>query len=90
MQRPVEIEDAKKKILARARKVLYHGKGNFVWASGSGGGKVGGGRKKFSGGERRAEGRVRLLRARGLAELREVASESATQGLWLRKGKVRS
>ena len=43
---------------------------------------------KFSGRERRAEGRVRLLRARGLAELSEVASGSATQGLWLRNGKV--
>ena len=28
--------------------------------------------------------------ARGMAELREVASGSATQGLWLRNGKVRS
>ena len=45
---------------------------------------------KFSGRERRAEGRVRLLRARGSAELREVASGSATQGLWLRNGKVGS
>ena len=64
------------------------GIGNFVWASGSGGGKVGGSRKKFSGREKKAEGRVRLLRARGTAELREVASGSATQGLWLRSGKV--
>ena len=45
---------------------------------------------KFSEGERRAKGRVRLLRARGTAELREVASGSATQGLWLRNGKVGS
>ena len=37
-----------------------------------------------------AEGRVRLLRARGTAELREVASGSAMQGLWLRNGKVGS
>ena len=29
------IEDVKKKIHARARKVLWHGIGNFVWASGS-------------------------------------------------------
>ena len=36
---------------------------------------------KFSGGERRAKGRVRLLGALGSAELREVASGSATQGL---------
>ena len=35
------------------------------------------------------EGRVRLLRARGSAELREVASGSAMQGLWLGNGKVR-
>ena len=27
--------------------------------------------------------------ARGSAELRKVASDSATQGLWLRNGKVR-
>ena len=90
MGRPGTIEDVKKKIHARARKMLLHGIGNFVWASGSGGGKVGGSRKKFSGGERRAEGRVRLFRARGTAELKEVASGSATQGLWRRNGKVRS
>ena len=63
--------------------------GNFVWASGSGG-KVGGSRKKLSGRERGAEGQVRLLRARGSAELGEVASGSATQGLWLRNRKVGS
>ena len=45
---------------------------------------------KFSGRERKAEGRVRLLRARGLAELRKIASGSATQGLGLRIGKVGS
>ena len=45
---------------------------------------------KFSGGERRAEEQVRLLRSRGSMELREVASGSATQGLWLRHGKVGS
>ena len=33
---------------------------------------------------------MRLLCARGSAELREVVSGSATQGLWLRNGKVRS
>ena len=81
MRSPGEIEDEKKKIHARARMMLENGIGNFVWASGSGGGKVGGSRKKFSGGERRAEGRVRLLRARGSAELRKVTSDSATQGL---------
>ena len=38
----------------------------------------------------RARGRERLRRARGSAELREVAFGSATQGLWLRNGKVGS
>ena len=33
---------------------------------------------------------MRLLRARGLADLREVASGSATKGLWLRNRKVGS
>ena len=33
---------------------------------------------------------MRLHRARGSAKLREVASGSSTQGLWLRNGKVGS
>ena len=33
---------------------------------------------------------MRLHRARETVELREIASGSATQGLWLRNGKVRS
>ena len=45
---------------------------------------------KFSEREWRAQRRVRLLGARGSAEFREVAFGSATQGLWLRNGKVRS
>ena len=45
---------------------------------------------KFSGKEGRAKRRVRLHGARGSAELREVAFGSATQGHWLRNGKVRS
>ena len=45
---------------------------------------------KFIESERRAKGRVRLHRTLGSAELREVASGSATQSLWLRNGKVRS
>ena len=90
MRNPGEVEYVKKKIHARARKVLLHGMGKFVWASGSGRGEVGGRRKEFRGRERRAKGRVRLHRARGSAELREVASGSATQGLWLRNGKVGS
>ena len=78
MQSPGEIEDVKKKIHARARKVLQHGISNFVRVSGSEGGKAGGSRKKFSGGERKAEGRVRLLRACGSAELRKGISGFAT------------
>ena len=88
MQSPGEIEDVKKKIHAKARKMLWYRIVNFVWASGSGRGEVGGNRKKFSGRERRAEGRVRLHKARGLAELKVVASGSAGQGLWLRNRKV--
>ena len=38
----------------------------------------------------RTKGRVRLLRARGSAELAKVASGSATQGLWLGGRKMRS
>ena len=70
--------------------MLKHGIGNFIWASGGGRGKVGSSRKKFSESERRAKGRVKLHGERGLAELREVASGSATQSLWLRHGKVES
>ena len=50
MQSPGEVEDVKKKIHARARKMLKRRMGNFVWASGSGGGKAGGSFKKFKGG----------------------------------------
>ena len=74
MRRPRLIEDVKKKIYARAKKALQHGIGNFVWASGGGGRKVGGSRKKFSESERRANRRVRLHGARGSAEFREVGS----------------
>ena len=88
MQIPGTIEDVKKKIHARARKMLQHGISNFVWDSGSGRGNFGGIREKFSGGEKRAEGRVRLLSVRGTAELREVASGSVTQGFWLRNRNV--
>ena len=68
--------------------MFWHGIGNFVWANGSGGEKIGGSRKTFSRRERRAKGQVRLLRALGSAELREVASGSALQSFWLRNGKV--
>ena len=57
-----------------------------MWASGSGEGKVGGSRKKFSGGK----GRAKFLRTRGSAELGEVTSGCATQGFWLRDGKMGS
>ena len=40
MQSPGEIEDVKKKIHARARKMVWHRIGNFVWACGSEGEKV--------------------------------------------------
>ena len=45
--------------------LLHGGIGDFVWASGSRRVEVCGSRKKFSGGERRVEGRVSLLEARG-------------------------
>ena len=80
MQSPGEIENVKKKIHAGARKVLWHGIGNFVWASGSGRGEVRGSCKKFS------RGKV----ARGSSELGKVASDSATQGLWLGNRKMGS
>ena len=77
----------KKKIHARARKVLLQGIGNFVWANGSGQKEVRGCCKKFIG---RAKGRVRLLWAHGSAELGKVASGSAMQNLWLGDRKVGS
>ena len=46
--------------------------------------------QKFEREKKRAKGRVRLLRARGSAELRKVASGFATQSLWLRNGKLGS
>ena len=47
-------------------------------------------RMKFSGGEREAERGMRLNRARGSADLGQVASGCATQDLWLGIRKVRS
>ena len=41
MQNPGEFENVKKKIYARTSQMLWHGIGNFVWASSSGEGKVG-------------------------------------------------
>ena len=70
--------------------MLQHGIGNFVWASGSGREKVCGSRTKHSWVEGGAKGQVRLFRARGSAELRKVASGSATHGLWQGDRKVES
>ena len=56
MQSPGTIEDVRKKIHARGRKMLWHEIGNFVWASGSGGGEVGSSCKKFSWGEEGGKG----------------------------------
>ena len=58
MQRSGEIEDVKETIHARARKILYHGIGNFARASSSGQGKICDSRKKFSKGEGGAKGQV--------------------------------
>ena len=85
-----KIESVKKKIHATARRVLWHGTSSFVWASGSGRGEVEGSRKKFSGKEGRAEGKVRILRACGSADLGKVATGSATPDLRLRDRKVGS
>ena len=41
-------------------------------------------------GKGEAEREMRLLKARGSADLGKVASTSATQGLWLRNRKVGS
>ena len=53
--------------------MLKHRIGNFVWASGSGRGKIWGSHKKLSGREGGAERRMRLLRACGLVELGQIA-----------------
>ena len=51
MQSPGEIKDVKKKIHARARKILQHRIGNFVWASGSGGERLEAAAKNSVGGK---------------------------------------
>ena len=83
MQRPKMIENVPDKIRARARKMLQHGIGDFVWASGNGQREIRGSCKKFSGKERRAEREMRLLRAHDSVKPGQVAYGSATQGLWL-------
>ena len=77
MQRPRKIKDGKK-IIASAGEALQYGAGNSVWVHRSRR-DVGGNRKKFIGGERRAKTGMRLLEADGLAKLRQVASGSAVQ-----------
>ena len=90
MQERGKIENMKKKINARERKVLQHGIGDFACASGSGRGEVHGSREKFSWKKGGAERQTKLLRARGLAEIKKVASGSAMQSLWLGNKKVGS
>ena len=80
----------KKKIHARARKVLLHEIGNFVWASGSGGREVGGSRKKFGGGERKAKGQVRPPTWHVACGARKDSLWLCYAGPWLRNKKVRS
>ena len=70
MPRPRKIENVQKKINARARNVLWHGIGNFVWGSGSGRGKICDSREKFSRGERKIQ--------RGSRKTNETP-----QGTWL-------
>ena len=89
MQMPREIENMKKKIHAKARKMLQHGIGNFVWTSGSGRREVCGSRKKFA--EKRESKRTsETPQSRGSAELGKVVTGSATQGLCLKDREVRS
>ena len=77
MQRPRKIEDMKK-IRTGTREVFGREVGNSVWANGSGIEEVVGTCRKFTGGKMRVERRLRLFWARGLAELRQLASGYAT------------
>ena len=65
--------------------MLVHGIGDSVSAGGSGEEEVGGWGKKLAVGEKRAEREVRLLSAGCVAELRQVASCSATHRIKLGK-----
>ena len=58
MQTPGKIENMQEKINAKAKKMLYHGIGNFVWASGSRRGEVCGSREKFSKSKGKAKRRM--------------------------------
>ena len=65
--------------------------GRQLFLGGSDGGEeVGGARIKFKESKRRAGRGTRLFGARGLAELRQVASGSAMKSLWLKERKTRS
>ena len=79
MQRPGKIKNVQEKIHAKARNVLQHSIGNFVWARGSGRGEVYGSSEKFNRGEEGAEVRMTLVRAPDSVELGQVTSGSATQ-----------
>ena len=88
MQRPENIENVKKRI--RSEWGLQYEVENFVWARSRGRNEVGSSHEKFSKGEPIAERGMRFFRAQGSLKLRQVASGSATQNLWLRDRKVRS
>ena len=68
--------------------MLQHRMGGSVLAGGSRKGKIGGSRKKFTKDERIAERGMRPLRVEGPAEIKQVASDFATQCFWLRHKKV--
>ena len=91
MRRPGEIENVKKKIHVRARKMLRLMK----LATLSGPVAVDEERleaaaKNSVGEKEEQKGQLRLLRACSSAELGKVASGSATQSLWLKDKKVGS
>ena len=64
--------------------------GDFVWTDGSGRDDVDSSHRKYTGSRRRTEREMRLLKERVPAHLRQVASGSATLGLWLRYRNKRS
>ena len=71
IQRPRKIENISGKIHATARKVLYHGIGNFDWASGSGRGEVSGSRKKIQWGRRESKRKNETPQGMWLGEARK-------------------
>ena len=81
MYKPGKIGSVKKKIHARARKVLYQGIDDFVWASGSGRKEVCGRPEKFSGRKGKTDRGIKFHRVRGSSYLGQAGSCSTTQGL---------